>query len=97
MEYDSGPVMGQSADVQLEQLLPSLVAGLPDLLDDLEKLLLDLAPSYSNFIAARRNVVLAAAEAGVRSLVSVATQIWSDTTQQENVWQQSVDQTLFEE
>jgi hypothetical protein len=97
VEYDSEPVTGQSVDVQLEQLLPSLVAGLPDLLDDLEKLLLDLAPSYSNFIADRRNVVLAASEAAVRSLVSIATEIWSDTTQQENVWRYSVDQTLFEE
>lgn len=85
------------AGSQLQNLLPSLVDGLADLLDELEKLLLDLSPEYSKFLAERREFVLIAAEAGIRSLVDIAEQIVSTGHPRDPVWKDESERMLFEE
>jgi PucR C-terminal helix-turn-helix domain len=82
---------------QLVHLVPSLVESMPELLDELEKDFGDLAAGYSTFLAERRDVVLAAAEAAVRSLVQVADQILSGNERAVHLWESEVDRCLFAE
>lgn len=56
------PVLDVEHEEALRRLLPVLVAGLPALFDDVEKLLRDSWPEYADFVAVERAEVLAAVQ-----------------------------------
>ncbi len=91
MEVDSA-----TGTTQLASLEGVLVDGLPELLDELEKLLLEVSESYAAFVAQARAVVLAASEGAVHSLLVMAEKILSDGMQAA-AWEQEVERGLFEE
>jgi hypothetical protein len=85
-----------STAVGLAQLEGVLVEGLPELLDELEKLLWDVSEDYAMFVADSREVVLGAAEGAVRSLLVLAEEFLSEG-RQTSEWQRDVEHGLFEQ
>jgi hypothetical protein len=71
------------ADVRdpLEQMVPMLVEGLPQLLDEVRELLSEEWPDYARFMADVREEVAVAAESFIRWLVHIAGDGLSDLSQ----------------
>jgi hypothetical protein len=59
-------------DARLEQMVPMLLEGLPELLDEVRGLLSDEWPDYARFMAAADDEVTVAAESFMRWLVHIA-------------------------
>lgn len=57
--------------VSLRQLAPALVAGLPDLLDEVGELLMQATPDYGRFLVASRDEVVMAAEEVMQRLLTL--------------------------
>jgi hypothetical protein len=68
-------VADQDVTTGLDRLAPALLAGLPQLFDELQLHLADLDSDYSDFIAQGRELVLFAAERAVRLLIDFAATI----------------------
>jgi PucR C-terminal helix-turn-helix domain len=84
------------ATIGLDQLEDVLVDGLPDLLDELEKLLRDVSDDYATFVTDSRDVVLGAAQGAVRSLLAIADSILAGG-ERATEWGPDADWGLFEE
>ena len=82
--------------IELADMEGVLVEGLPELLDELEKLLWDVSEDYARFVADSREVVLGAAQGAVRSLLLLAEEFLSEGGQATG-WQQDVERGLFEQ
>lgn len=90
MESDLGE------DTGLTRLTPALLDGLPAVLDELEKMLLEIAPNYADFIRERREQVLPAAQGVAVLLVMLASRIRSRTEPVPD-WPVELDRSQFEE
>jgi hypothetical protein len=97
MDTDTPPTPGapQSAPT-LSELTPALLASVPNLLDDLEKELIDVSADYAEFVNERRDVVQFAAEQAIEMLVSITQQILADRSQPAALGP-DIDPTVFEE
>jgi hypothetical protein len=82
--------------IELANLETVLVGGLPDLLDELEKLLWEVSEDYATFVAENRGVVLGAAQGAVRSLLQLADEFLSEGSHASE-WKQDVEHELFEQ
>jgi hypothetical protein len=66
------------SSIALSDLVPALLAGLPDLLDEVATALRELDVSSAEFLASGRDEVLPAAEFAIQHLVSEAAQCLAD-------------------
>lgn len=87
----------ESGESELVRLEPLLVNGMPDLLDELEKGFLDVSGDYATFMSSRREVVLAAAEAAVHTLVRIAERVMDEGAGSVEDWVGDLQRGLFEE
>jgi hypothetical protein len=85
-----------SATIQLAELEGALVAGLPELLNELEKLLADVSEDYASFVAGSRDAVVVAAEGAVHTLLVIAERVLAEGRQAAE-WQDDVERGLFED